>query len=99
MSFPKRRAQMNGLPIRSDGRGLIPAGAQRNAEVVISIRVRRIASQRLIESMHRGRILSIGIKSEAEEPICLGVLGIDAEGGAGFRDRIRTIIQTIENVR
>src|ERR1700728_1652035 len=89
---------MNRLAVRSDGGGQISTSVQGNPQVIVSIGVGGITSQRLLESMDGSGVLSIGIKSQAKELVSLRVLGIHAEGGAGFRDRVGTIIQAIENV-
>src|SRR5208282_3059087 len=89
---------MNGLVVRGDGGGQISRGTQADPQIIVSIRVRAITSQRLFEGMDGSGVLSVGIKSQAEELVSLRVLRVHAEGGAGLRDRIWTIIQAIENV-
>jgi len=66
MSLPEGWVQMNGLAIGGDGRGLISGCVQRDAQIVISIRIGVIAGERLAEGVNGSGVLSVGIESEAE---------------------------------
>src|ERR1700691_726348 len=98
MSLPEGRVQMKSLAIGGDGGGHVSLGVQGDAQVVVGIHVTGIAGERFDESMNRRAILSIGVQSETEELVRLGVLRIHAERGARFRNRVGTVIETIKDV-
>jgi hypothetical protein len=67
MGFPEGSVQTNGMAISANGGREVTTGVQGDAQVVVSIGIVGLASQRLIESMHRRTILPIGEQSRGRE--------------------------------
>src|SRR5580693_3379014 len=87
------------MAVSVHGGGEVATGVQRDAEIVVSVRIFRIAGQRFHESVYGRNVLSAGVVTEAKDLISLGVLRIHAEGGAGFGDGVGAIVETIEDIR
>ena len=98
MSLPERGSQVNRFLVSSNRTGQVPVGVQGDAHIVVRVGVIAIPAQRLSVGMHRRLILTGREQAKAEELIRLCILRIEAERGPRFGNRVRAIIQTIEEV-
>ena len=98
MRLPKLRIQRNRFAVSGCGGVNVAFVAERDSQVVVHIGAIGLAGKGLVESVDCRGILGVGVQAESEKAIGLGVPGIDAEGGAGFRNGAVGIVSAVEQV-